>query len=47
METGSLRDPGCPPSTFLSVDDGRPRIYSSGTSYGHVVNVCYIDGGHS
>jgi hypothetical protein len=33
------------PSTFLSIDGGCSRIYSSDTSQGLAVDVCYIDGG--
>jgi hypothetical protein len=32
---------------FLSVDGGCSWIYSSGTSQGAAVDVCYFDGGRS
>jgi hypothetical protein len=37
----ALAPPGGPPSTFLSVDGGRYRIFSSGTSRGPAVDVSY------
>jgi hypothetical protein len=39
--------PRGPQSTFLSVDGGRSRIFSSGTTRGPAVDVFYVDGGRS
>jgi hypothetical protein len=40
-ESPAPAPPGGPPSTFLSVDGGCSRIFSSGTSRGPTVDVSY------
>jgi hypothetical protein len=43
----ALAPPGGPLLMFHSVDGWRSRIFSSDTTRGPVVDIFYIDGGHS